>query len=142
MGKNKKKKAQKRRDNARKALMKEEQVLTMEKEEATLARFVELLADLNREVVGMLKTGDLSLLYEMSDTVAEIYAIQSVNQDELYTGIDDEAKEIYQNFNELVALAQSVGEDWSEEASAKVQAYLTNIFEANVDIVVAYGLAE
>ncbi len=169
MGMNKKQKAQKKRENAMKALKKEEMALameqeeisqavekeevvqtvekeesveTLEREEKTLARFVELLADLNREVVEMLKTGDLSLLYEMNDTVAEMYSIQSVNKDELYTGIDEEAKAIYQNFNGLVALTQEVGEDWSEENSAKAQAYLQNIFEANVAIVVAYGLAE
>ena len=160
MGLNKKQKAQKKRENAMKALKKEEEKnLTVEKEESivevkeevssatenaekTLSRFVELLADLNREVVEMLKTGDLSLLYDMNDTVAEMYAIQSVNKDELYVGIEEQAQAIYQNFNGLVALTQEVNGDWSEENSAKAQAFLQNIFEANVAIVVAYGLAE
>ena len=151
MGLSKKQRAQKKRENAMKALKKEEnaavaeteeKVVTMEVEEKTLSRFVELLADLNREVVEMLKTGDLSLLYDMNDTVAEMYAIQSVNKDELYVGIEEQAQAIYQNFNGLVALTQEVGEAWSEENSAKAQAFLRNIFEANVVIVVAYGLAE
>ena len=151
MGLSKKQRAQKKRENAMKALKKEgnaavaeteEKVVTMEVEEKTLSRFVELLADLNREVVEMLKTGDLSLLYDMNDTVAEMYAIQSVNKDELYVGIEEQAQAIYQNFNGLVALTQEVGEAWSEENSAKAQAFLRNIFEANVAIVVAYGLAE
>lgn len=158
MGLNKKQRAQKKRENAMKALKKEENVevaeetvvamkteetpVVAEAEEKTLSRFVELLADLNREVVEMLKTGDLSLLYDMNDTVAEMYAIQSVNKDELYVGIEEQAQAIYQNFNGLVALTQEVGGAWSEENSAKAQAFLQNIFEANVAIVVAYGLAE
>ena len=116
---------------------------TKMEEEKILERFIELLADLNRETVEMMKTGDLGFLYEMNDTVEEIYSIQSASKEELYVGIDQEAKAIYKNFNDLVALAQKVGEnEWTAESSASAFEFLQNIFEANVKIIKAYGLAE
>ena len=109
-------------------------------EEKVLERFIELLADLSRETVEMMKTGDLEKLYEMNDTIEEIYSIQSANDGELYTGIDEEAKDIYENFNNLVKLAQNSGEEWSEESSALAFLLLQNILDATVAILTAYGL--
>ena len=115
----------------------------MQNEDKILARFIELLATLNGEAMDMLETGDLSALYDMNDTVEEIFAIQTTNQDELYVGIQEEAQDIYQNFNALATLAQKVGEnEWSEKASALAQLYLQNILEASIEIVTAYGLVE
>ncbi len=113
------------------------------KEEKTMERFIELLAALNNEAVEMLETGDLSGLYEMNDTVEEIFRIQHNNKDELYTGIDEEAKIIYGNFNALVKLTEKVGEhEWSEEDSANALKCLENILRADLKIVVAYGIAD
>ena len=112
-------------------------------EEKVLENFIELLAELNGEAMYMLETGDLSRLYDMNDTVEGIYAIQSASEDELYAGIKEEAGDIYQNFNALVMLVQKIGDgEWTEESSALAQLYLSNILEANVAIVKAYGLAE
>ena len=118
-------------------------MITELEEEKKLKRFIELLAELNGEVMDMLETGDLSQLYEMNDTVEEIYKIQTSSKDELYVGIQEEAQDIYQNFNALVTLVQKVGDDeWDKETSALAQLYLSNILEANIAIVKAYGLAE
>ena len=118
-------------------------MVVKKEEEKVLENFIELLAELNGEAMYMLETGDLSRLYDMNDTVEGIYAIQSANEDELYAGIKEEAGDIYQNFNALVMLVQKIGDgEWTEEASALAQLYLSNILEANVAIVKAYCLAE
>ena len=115
----------------------------METMEKKMERFVELLADLNRETVEMLKTGDLAYLYEMNDTVEEFYSIQNGSEEELLAGIDEEAKDIYENFNALATLAQGIGErDWTEEESVKAQLFLQNIYDANWEIINAYGLVD
>ena len=113
---------------------------TMEKK---MERFVELLADLNRETVEMLKTGDLAYLYEMNDTVEEFYSIQNGSKEELLAGIDNQAQEIYKNFNALAEMAGEVGErDWTEEESSLAFELLQCIFNANVEIINAYGLVD
>lgn len=117
--------------------------MVTEEQEKRLERFIELLADLSRETSEMLKSGDLGLLYEMNDTVEEMYSIQNGSEEKIYKGIDEPAKEIYKNFNDLVTLAQKCEEkEWSEEDSASAYQFLENIFEANREIIFAYGLAE
>ena len=116
--------------------------MVTEEQEKRLERFVELLADLSREASEMLKTGDLALLYEMNDTVEEMYSIQNGSEEKIYKAIDEPAQVIYHNFNDLVALAEKCEGNWSEEESAMAYGCLKNIFEANVEIIVAYGLAE
>lgn len=111
------------------------------KEQNELTRFVELLSKLNNEAMEMLETGDLSGLYSMNDTVEGLFSIQHDNQDELYTGIDHEAKTIYGNFNALVQLTEKVGEqEWSEENSDHARKSLENILRASIVIVKKYGL--
>ncbi len=112
-------------------------------EDRQMSRFIELLAALNNQTVEILESGDLSPLYQMNDTVEEMFAIQHGNEDELYVGIDGEAKIIYGNFNALVRLTEEVGEDeWTEESSEKARVCLENILHANLKIAVAYGLIE
>ncbi len=111
------------------------------KEQNELTRFVELLSNLNNEAVEMLETGDLSGLYPMNDTVEGLFSIQHDNKDELYTGVDKEAKTIYGNFNALVQLTEKVGEnEWSEENSDNARKCLENILQASVEIIKKYGL--
>ncbi len=111
------------------------------KEQNELTRFVELLSKLNNEAMEMLETGDLSGLYSMNDTVEGLFSIQHDNQDELYTGIDYEAKTIYGNFNALVQLTEKVGEqEWSEENSDRARKSLENILRASIAIAKKYGL--
>lgn len=114
-----------------------------EKEKNELARFVELLAELNNEAVEMLETGDLSGLYAMNDTVEELFAIQHGGKDVLYTGIEKEATLIYGSFNALVQLTERVGEqEWSEETSARAQTCLENILHTSLKIIQMYGLLD
>lgn len=108
----------------------------------TLQRFIQLLADLNREAVEMIKTGNMELLYAMNDTVEEMYAIQSVGTEDAYTAIEEDAQIIYKNFNAMVTMINSNEKEEPDEATSNaVKKFLLNIFDANVRIVLAYGLA-
>ena len=113
-----------------------------EKEQNELARFVELLAELNNEAMEMLETGDLSGLYPMNDTVEEMYSIQHAGTEEAYTAIEEDMQVIYQNFNAVVTMIKSNEKVFADAAtSVAVKKFLKNIFDANVRIVLAYGLA-
>ncbi|MBR2441849.1 MAG: hypothetical protein IKB20_02125 [Clostridia bacterium] len=107
-----------------------------------LQRFIQLLADLNRESVQMIKTGNMELLYEMNDTIEEMYSIQHEGTEDAYTAIEEDAQIIYQNFNAMITMVQSNEKDAPDKAtSVALKKFLHNIFDANVRIVLAYGLA-
>ncbi len=108
----------------------------------TLQRFIELLAELNHQTVEMLQTGDMQILTAMNDTVEKMYSIQSGSEEEVYTAIDEDVQIICKNFNAIVTMLQSTETDTPDEVtSAAIKKFLHNIFEANVRIVYAYGLA-
>lgn len=107
-----------------------------------LQRFIELLAELNHQTVEMIKSGNLQILPDMNDTVEEMYAIQSGSREEVYTAIDEDMQVICKNFNAIVTMLQSAETEKADEVtSAAVKKFLHNIFDANVRIVYAYGLA-
>lgn len=107
-----------------------------------LQRFLQVICDLNHQTVEMLKTGNVELLYEMNDTIEEMYRIQNGNPAPEYAEIDEEAQIIYKNFNAIIAMIKSNEKDALDEATSNaVRVFLRNIFEANVGIVKAYGLA-
>ena len=107
-----------------------------------LQQFIQLLCDLNHQSADFLKTGDVQLLYEMNDTVEAMYAIQHEGKEDAYTAIEEEAQCIYQNFNAIIMMLQSNEKDELDEATSQaVRKFAHNIFEANVRIVYAYGLA-
>ena len=108
----------------------------------TLQRFIRLLADLNHEVVEMIRTGNIELLYAMNKTVEEMYAIQSVGTEDAYTAIEEDAQIIYKNFNAMVTMIRSNEQETVDLATNEaVKKFVHNIFDANVRIVIAYGLA-
>lgn len=116
--------------------------MSMQSEEEKLQRFIQLLCDLNHETVEMLKTGNTELLFKMNDTVEEMYNIQHFAEDEVYTAIEEDAQIIYKNFNAIITMIQSNEENVLDEATTEaVKKFLHNIFDANVRIVHAYGLA-
>ncbi|MBE7077386.1 MAG: hypothetical protein E7377_01625 [Clostridiales bacterium] len=107
-----------------------------------LQRFIHLLADLNHETVEMLKTGDMSLLYAMNDTVEEMYSIQHEGTEDAYTAIEEDMQIIYKNFNAMVMMVQSNEKETPDKATGEAsKKFLRNIFDANVRIILAYGLA-
>ena len=107
-----------------------------------LQRFIALLADLNHQAVDMIKTGNMKLLYAINDTVEEMYSIQSKGTEDAYTAIDEDMQIIYKNFNAMVAMVNSnEGGKLDSATSLAVKKFLHNIFDANVRIVIAYGLA-
>ena len=107
-----------------------------------LQHFIKLLCDLNNETVTFLKTGDVGILNTMNDTVEEIYSIQHEGQEEAYTAIEEDAQIIYKNFNAAVTMIKSNENGLSDKTTAEaVKIFIRNIFDADVRIVLAYGLA-
>ena len=107
-----------------------------------LQRFIELLSMLNKQCVEMLTTGNLKILPKMNDVVEEMYSLQHNGTEEAYTAIEDDAQIIYKNFNAIITMLKSNETDKADMAtSIAVKKFLRNIFDANVRIVLAYGLA-
>ena len=107
-----------------------------------LQRFIRLLADLNHETVEMIRLGNMELLYAMNETIEEMYAIQHEGTEDAYTAIEEDAQIIYKNFNAMVTMIRSNEQENIDTATNEaVKKFLHNIFDANVRIVIAYGLA-
>ena len=107
-----------------------------------LQRFIQLLSDLNHETVAALRTGDTQVLRQMNATVEEMYAIQSVGEEDAYTAIEEEMQMIYKNFNAIATMMNTNESIFVDSAtSVAVKKFLHNIFEATVAIVHTYGLA-
>ena len=107
-----------------------------------LQRFIQLLADLNHQSVEMIKTGNMELLYSMNDTVEEMYSIQHNGTEDAYTAIEEDAQIIYKNFNAMITMVKSNENEKLDAATVNaLKKFLHNIFDANVRIVIAYGLA-
>ena len=107
-----------------------------------LQRFIALLAQLNHLTVDALKTGDIKLLQTMNGVVEEMYAIQSVGEEDAYTAIDEDMQIICKNFNAVITMIKSNESVFMDKATSdSVRLFLRNIFQATVNIVYAYGLA-
>ena len=107
-----------------------------------LQRFIQLLCDLNHQSAEVLKTGNSEIIYQMNDTVEEMYAIQSVGTEDAYTAIDEDMQIICKNFNAVVTMMKSnEGVCMDKATSDAVALFVRNIFQATVNIVYAYGLA-
>ncbi len=108
----------------------------------TLQHFIKLLCDLNHEAANFLKTGDAQILFAMNDTIEEIYAIQHAGTEDAYTAIEEDAQIIYKNFNAAVTMIKSNENAANDKTTGEaVKIFVRNIFDANVRIVLAYGLA-
>ena len=107
-----------------------------------LQRFIRLLADLNHETVEMIKTGNMELLYAMNQTIEEMYSIQHNGTEDAYTAIEEDAQMIYKNFNAMITMIRSNESETVDDVTiGVVKKFLHNIFDANVRIIIAYGLA-
>lgn len=107
-----------------------------------LQRFIQLVCDLNHQTVDVLKTGNTQVLFAMNDTIEEMYSIQNAASEDEYTEIDAECQIIYKNFNAIITMISSNEDEKLDAATSNaVKIFLKNIFEANVGIVRAYGLA-
>ncbi len=108
-----------------------------------LQRFIELLAALNHQTVETLQSGNIEILSQMNETIEEMFSIQHGSEEEVYTAIEEEMQTICESFNEIVVLLGGEEREKLDEAtSTEVKKFLHNIFEANVRIIYAYGLAE
>ena len=108
----------------------------------TLQNFIKLLCDLNHEAADFLKSGNADLLFAMNDTIEKIYEIQHAGTEEAYTAIEEDAQIIYKNFNAAVTMMKSNENAVVDKTTSEaVKIFVRNIFDANVRIVLAYGLA-
>ena len=108
----------------------------------TLQSFIKLLCDLNHEAADFLKSGNADLLFAMNDTIEKIYEIQHAGTEEAYTAIEEDAQIIYKNFNAAVTMMKSNENAVVDKTTSEaVKIFVRNIFDANVRIVLAYGLA-
>ena len=108
----------------------------------TLQRFIKLLCDLNHEAADFLKSGNADLLFAMNDTIEQIYEIQHAGTEDAYTAIEEDAQIIYKNFNAAVTMMKSNENAVVDKTTSEaVKIFVRNIFDANVRIVLAYGLA-
>ena len=108
----------------------------------TLQHFIKLLSDLNHQAADFLKSGQSDLLFAMNDTIEQIYAIQHAGTEEAYTAIEEDAQIIYKNFNAAVTMIKSNENAATDKTTGEaVKIFVRNIFDANVRIVLAYGLA-
>ena len=108
----------------------------------TLQRFIKLLCDLNHQAADFLQSGNADLLFAMNDTIEEIYAIQHTGTEDAYTAIEEDAQIIYKNFNAAVTMIKSNENAATDKTTGEaVKIFVRNIFDANVRIVLAYGLA-
>ena len=107
-----------------------------------LQHFIQLLADLNHQSVDFLKTGNLRILLAMNDTVEEMYTIQQEGEEDAFTAIEEDMQAICKNFDAVVVMLQSSENDELDDATTEaIRKFVKNIFDANVRIIYAYGLA-
>ena len=107
-----------------------------------LQRFIQLLAELNNQSAAVIKTGNVSVLPAMNDTVEEMRAIQSKGTEDAFTAIEEDMQAICMNFNATVAMVNSNEKDKVDAATVgAVIKFVHNIFDATVRIIYAYGLA-
>lgn len=107
-----------------------------------LQHFIQLLADLNHQSVDFLKTGNLRILLAMNDTVEEMYTIQQEGEEDAFTAIEEDMQAICKNFDAAVVMLQSNEKEELDEATTEaIRKFIKNIFDANVRIIYAYGLA-
>ena len=107
-----------------------------------LQRFIELLAQLNHQTVDAIRSGRTAVLEKMNATIEEMYEIQQNGEEDAYTAIEEEMQAICKNFDAITMMLQSSDSDRPDKITSNaVKKFLHNIFDANVRIVIAYGLA-
>ena len=94
-----------------------------------LQRFIQLLSDLNHETSEVFSSGRTEI------------SIQHYGTEEAYTAIEEDCQIIYQNFNAIIAMLKSNDSMFIDNATnAAVKKFLHNIFDAQINILTAYGL--
>ncbi len=107
-----------------------------------LVAFVELLAQLGKELETLFTSGDVRALSDMNATVKEMYRIQHGNEDDAFRTIDPDCEVIYRNFDMIVAVLRTTENgEVDRGAQTAVNKFLRNITEAVGNIVTLFGLA-
>lgn len=114
----------------------------MEEKDAQIAKFIDLLAQLGKELADLFKTGNIEAFTDMNATVKEMYRIQHGNGDDVFQTIDPDCDVIYRNFDMIVAVLRTTENgEVDKGAQTAVNKFLRNINEALGNIVTLFGLA-
>lgn len=114
----------------------------MEENNEQLAAFVELLAQLSKELQTLYHSGDVQAFTDMNATVKEMYRIQHDNEDDAFKTIDPDCDVIYRNFDMIVAVLRTTENgEVDKGAQTAVNRFLRNITEAAGNIITLFGLA-
>ncbi len=114
--------------------------MTEEKNEE-LAKFIDLLAELGKELGELFRTGEIDVFPEMNKTIKEMYRIQHGNEDDAFRTVDPDCEVIYRNFDMIVAILRTTENGVIDKgAQTSVNKFLRNINEALVNIVTLFGL--
>ena len=79
----------------------------MEENNEQLAAFVELLAQLSKELQTLYHSGDVQAFTDMNATVKAMYRIQHGNEDDAFKTIDPDCDVIYRNFDMIDAVLRT-----------------------------------
>ena len=114
----------------------------MEENNEQLVAFVELLAQLSKQLKALFDTGNAETFTDMNATVKEMYRIQHGSEDDAFKTIDPDCEVIYRNFDMIVAVLRTTENgEVDKGAQTAVNKFLRNINEALGNIVTLFGLA-
>ncbi|MBO5525329.1 MAG: hypothetical protein J5993_01110 [Clostridia bacterium] len=106
-----------------------------------MEEFVKCLLQLNKQLVGIFKTGNAALLKDMNRTIQKMCDIQRKSSEFLLGQVADECKIIGENFNHIVIVMQTnEGETMEESTQKAVNHFLHIINDASVMIAKKFQL--
>lgn len=103
--------------------------------------FIDCLLELNRQIVGLFQTSDLTLFTKINKTIKEMYRIQNGSEEEALVAAEEECRIIYTNFDMIVKVLRTTENgEIDRGAETAINRFLHNIHEATVNIAAMYGL--
>ncbi len=114
----------------------------MEENNEQLVQFVDLLAQLSKQLKTLFDTGNTETFTDMNATIKEMYRLQHGSEDDAFKTIDPDCEVIYRNFDMIVAVLRTTENgEVDKGAQTAVNKFLRNITEAAGNIVMLFGLA-
>lgn len=112
----------------------------MEENEA-IASFIGKLAELNRTLAELFKSGDIRLFTQMNGILKEMYRIQHGSEIAAFVAIDEDCTVIYKNFDMIISVLRTTENgEIDSGAQTALNRLLHNIDKATVNIAEAFGL--
>lgn len=106
-----------------------------------LEEFVKCLLQLNKQLVGIFKTGNTEILNDMNKSIQKMCDIQRKSNEFLLGQVADECKIIGENFNHIVVVMKTNEGDKMEESTQKALNHFLHIInDASVMIAKKFQL--